>query len=152
MTKPTITKTWLVGLVVVLAGGAIGAIATGVWLAHVINVTGNGANYVPDNFFWTTVAFWSASGIVAVAGILVQVAAWIGAVVNTHRLADKTWFNLLLWVGAIGILTSPIFGVGAMAWWGVTIAYLIGGPDGIAVQQLQTAMPAAPPTKLAPTS
>ncbi len=31
MTKPTITKTWLVGLIVVLAGGAIAATATGVW-------------------------------------------------------------------------------------------------------------------------
>jgi hypothetical protein len=151
MTKPTIIKTWLVGLVVVLAGAAIGAIATGVWLAHVVSVTGSGSSYVPDNFFWTTVAFWWGSGIVAVAGILVQVAAWIGAVVNTHRLEDKTWFNLLLWVGMIGILTSPAFGVGAMAWWGVTIAYLIAGPDGMAVEHLQTATPAAPPTKLAPT-
>jgi hypothetical protein len=152
MTKPTITKTWLVGLAVVLAGSFVAGIATVVWLAHVINVTGNGANYVPDNLFWTTVAFWWGTGVVVVAGILVQMAAWIGAVVNSHRLVDKTWFNLLLWIGAIGILTSPLFGLGAMVWWGVTIAYMIAAPDGMTVQQLPTATPVASPTKLAPTS
>ncbi len=96
--------------------------------------------------------FWWAGGIVAGAGILVQMAAWIGAVVNTHRLTDKTWFNLLLWIGIIGILTSPLFGIGAMAWWGVTIAYLVAGPDGMVTPQPLTATPAAPPTTLAPTA
>jgi hypothetical protein len=38
------------------------------------------------------------------------------------------WCNLLLWVGLVGLVTSPIV-VGGLLWWGLLLAYLIGGPD-----------------------
>ena len=152
MSKPMIAKTWLAGWVVVLAAGAVAGTATLVWLAHVMSVTGNGSSYQPDSSFWTAVGFWWGGGLAAIGGILIQVAAWIGAMMNTQRLADKAWFNVLLWVGIVGLLTSPIFGLGALIWSGVMIAYLIAGPDGMAVQPVPTTTPAAPPTKLAPTA
>lgn len=152
MTKPTIIKTWLAGLVVMLVGGAIAGIATLVWLTHVSSVTQNGAPYVADSSFWTAVGFWWTGGIVAIVGVVIQVAAWIGAVLNTHRLPDLTWFNLLLWVGIVGMVTSPLFGVGAVVWGGVMIAYMIAGPDATSAQSAPTATPAAPPSTLAPTS
>jgi hypothetical protein len=152
MSKPMITKTWLAGWVVVLAAEVVTGIATVVWLAHVVSVTGNEYSYQADSSFWTTVGFWWVGGLAAIGGILIQVSAWIGALMNTQRLADKTWFNVLLWIGMVGLLTSPIFGLGALMWTGVMIAYLLAGPDGMAVQPVPTTMPAALPTKLAPTA
>jgi hypothetical protein len=150
MAKPTITKTWLAGLIAILVGAAIAGTATLVWLAHVASVTQNGAAYVADGFFWTTVGFWWAGGIVATAGVVGQVAAWIGALVNTGRFADKTWFHVLLWFGIVGIVTSPLFGLGALAWMGVMITYMIAGPDATTAAPIATL--AGPPTTVAVTS
>jgi hypothetical protein len=152
MAKRTIIKVWLAGLLVICAGAVVSGVSLAVWLAHVVNVTSNGSNYVPDTFFWSAMAFIWAGGIIAVGGVVAQVVAWIGALMNTQRLADKMWFNALLWVGIVGLVTSPLFGLGALIWWGVTIAYLIGGPDATAAQQPRTATSVAPPTTLAPTS
>jgi hypothetical protein len=152
MKKPTIATMWLVGLAVILVGGAVASIATVMWLAHVVNVTADGSTYQPDSFFWTTVAFWWTAAIVAAAGIAIQVAAWVGAVMNTQRLADKAWFHALLWFGIAGIATSPIFGLGALLWWGVTIAYMIAGPDAVLGPSLSARSLASTPTTLAPTS
>jgi hypothetical protein len=44
--------------------------------------------------------------------------AWIGALLNTAQLDDKTWFVVLLLLGLFS------FGLLAM------IAYVIAGPDG----------------------
>jgi hypothetical protein len=153
MEKQTITKTWLAGLLVILVGGVVSGVSTGVWLAHVVNITaGHHSNYVPDNFFWTSMAFIGLGGIIAAGGLIVQLAAWIGAVLNSHRLANKTWFNVVLWLGIVGLATSPLFGLGGLLWWGVTAAYLIWGPDGTAPQRPQTATPVALPTTLVATS
>jgi len=46
--------------------------------------------------------------------------SWIGALLNTSRLASRTWFLVLLLLG--------IFNLGILA----MIAYLIAGPDGTA--------------------
>lgn len=149
MAKPTITKTWLAGLVVILVGAAIAGVATLVWLAHVVSVTQNGADYVADGFFWTTVGFWWTGGLVATAGVILQVAAWIGAMLNTYRFAAKAWFHVLLWFGIVGILTSPLFGLGAVAWMGAMITYMIAGPDSTTVQRAPIATPAGAPTAAA---
>jgi hypothetical protein len=55
----------------------------------------------------------------------------------------KMWFKGIIWVGIVRIVTSSLFGLGGLIWWGVTVAYLIGGSDGMAVQQPWTAMSAA---------
>ena len=45
-----------------------------------------------------------------------------------------------------------VYGVGILLWWGVMIAYLGNGPDGMAVEpKLLTATPSEPPKTLAPT-
>jgi hypothetical protein len=151
MKKRTIAVTWLVGLALVLVGGIVAVVATAAWLAHVTSVTADGSAYQADSFFWTTVVVWWSAGIVATAGILTQLVAWVGSVMNTHRFADKTWFNVLLWVGILGIVTSPLFGLGAVIWYAVTIAYMVGGPDSTAPQP-SVATPTAPPARLAATS
>jgi len=58
-------------------------------------------------------------GVLAVlGGALGQFVAWIGAVLDTSRLDDKTWFIVLL---VLGLLS---FGFIAM------LVYLVAGPDG----------------------
>ena len=58
-------------------------------------------------------------GILAmIGGGFAQLVSWVGAVLNTARLEDKTWFVVLLLLGLVS------FGFVAM------IAYVIAGPDG----------------------
>jgi len=60
------------------------------------------------------------------AGPLAQFIAWIGAVLNTSRLDDKTWFIVLLVLGLFS------FGFIAM------LVYLFAGPDGTRESAKQT--------------
>jgi hypothetical protein len=66
-------------------------------------------------------------------------------------LEDRRWFNALLWGGIVGIVTMPLFGLGALIWGNVMIAYLVGGPDGMAGEPPEVATPAVPPKTLVPT-
>jgi hypothetical protein len=86
------------------------------------------------------------------AGGTALTAAWWGAIFNTHELADKTWFNVLLWSGIISVVTAPLFGVGAVIGFGVLIAYVLAGPDGLASQQPPLSNPAVPPSTVAAAS
>ena len=135
-----------------MAVGGILILASSLALAaHVVNVTAGGSSrYVPDNFLWTAVTVMILGGIVSGGGAVAQLVAWIGAVFNTNRLADKKWFNLVLWIGIVGIVTSPLHGVGVLIQWIVMICYLIAGPDGMAVQPPQRATPTEPPKTLVP--
>lgn len=150
MTKSTITRTWIAGLVVLAAGLVVGGISVGLMLAYGGTFTaapsGNGYDFVPrtDSFFWTTVGFMVLGFTAAAVGGIVQLAAWIGALINTNRVADKTWFGVLLIGGLLGLVFAPI-GFAAM------VAYLVAGPDGMLVQQ-QPATPGTPHATLAPTT
>ena len=155
MTKRTITITWLVGIGVMIGGGLL-ALFTGLALAsHIGAYTNNfqpGVTYVPDSTFWGLVSFVILGGIAVLGGIVAQFVAWIGAVINTNRLVDRTWFNVLLWCGVAGIVLNFVGGFGALLGWGLMIVYLIGGPDGMAVEPMMLRPTAPePPRTLAPT-
>ena len=66
-----------------------------------------------------------------VAGGIGQFVAWIGAVVNTSRLDDKTWFVVLL---VLGLLS---FGFIAM------LVYVLAGPGGTAPPKEASALSSA---------
>jgi hypothetical protein len=144
MTKATIVKLWLAGLAVLIAGLAVAGISLGLMLAYggsyVAAPTGNGYEFVPrlDGFFWGTVGFMIVGGVIAAVGATAQLAAWIGAMVNTYPLADKTWFVILLAGGLIGLS----FGLLHL---GVMIAYIVAGPDEAALRR-----PAIPTTEPQP--
>lgn len=155
MTKSAITKTWIAGVIVLAAGLLVGGVSLGLMLAYGGHFTpaasGNGYDFIPttDGFFWTMVGLMIAGFTVAAAGGIVQLVAWVGALVNTYPIQDKTWFVVLLAGGLIGLAF-------ALVGFAVMVAYIIAGPDGIAVaRQPLPAMPAQepwrPPT-LAPTS
>jgi hypothetical protein len=151
MKKSTVTRTWIAGLVVLALGFVIAAISIGAMLAYGGTfsqaASGNGYDFVPtyDSFFWTTIALMIAGGVAAAIGGLVQLVAWIGALVNTYQIQDKTWFAVLLAGGVLG-LAFGLLGFAAM------VAYLIAGPDGMAVQQPQSPAPASRPSALASAS
>jgi hypothetical protein len=155
MTKRTITIWWLIGTGVLIVGGLLALFSSLALASHIGISTNNfqpGATYVPDSYFWTLVSCIILGGIAVLGGIVVQFVAWIGAVINTNRLMDKTWFNVLLWGGIVGIVLGTLFGLGALLWWGLMIAFLVGGPDGTAVEpMLLRATPPEPPKMLAPT-
>src|SRR5690349_8524206 len=114
MTKSTITRTWVAGLAILAAGLVIGGISIGLMLAYGGTFTaarnGDGYDFVPStgSFFWTTVGFTVLGFTAAAVGGIVQLAAWVGAMINTNRIADKTWFSVLLIGGLLGLVFAPI--------------------------------------------
>jgi hypothetical protein len=68
-----------------------------------------------------------------------------GALVNTYRLQDKTWFAVLLAGGLLG-LAFGLLGFAAM------VAYLVAGPDGMSAGQPRNLALASRPSSLAPTA
>lgn len=133
MTKSLVTKTFIGSLIAIVAGvflvaiGFLIALASGTFVMEGPDVTGfQLSSSTPAAF---AVAFLGIVGIIA--GGIGQFVAWIGAVINTSRLDDKTWFVVLL---VLGLLS---FGFIAM------LVYLLAGPDGTAPEtQRSTGAPA----------
>jgi hypothetical protein len=124
-----VTRVFLGSVVAVIAGAilAFGAVwvayANGVFVMDGPDVIG--VQVTP--MAWTIVGVGVVAGLAIIAGLIGGLVAWIGALLNTAQLVDKTWFIVILVLGLFS------FGVVAM------IAYVIAGPDGNA----QTATPAA---------
>ena len=120
MSKPTITKLFLGSLGAIIAGilfiliTATAVLATGTWVVNGTEVTDFHLSPTATSTFW----FAAFGGILVVIGAIGQFVAWIGAVVNTSRLPDKTWFIVLLVLGLLSV------GFIAM------LVYVIAGPDG----------------------
>ena len=155
MTKRNITIWWLTGIGVMIVGGLL-TIFTGLGLAsHIGAFTANFqySKYVPDGTFWALVSFIVLGSVAVLGGMVVQIVAWIGAVINTHRLADTTWYNVLLWCGVAAIALTLLTNlVGALFGWVLMIVYLVGGPDSMAREpRLLQPLPTEPPRTLMPT-
>lgn len=128
MSKSTVTGIFLGSVVAVIAGAVLALAA--VWIAFA-----NGA-FVMDGpdvigvqstpVAWTIVGLGLLAVIAMLAGCVGGLVSWIGALLNTSRLEDKTWFVLLLVLGLFS------FGLIAM------IAYVIAGPDGAQAATRQT--------------
>ena len=151
MTKSTITRTWLAGLVALAFGLVVAGISIGLMLGYggTFTHTGpaNSYQFVPsfDSFFWTTVGVTIVGGSIVALGGIVQLVAWIGALVNTYKLQDKVWFVILL-AGGVLSLAFGLLGFASM------VAYLVAGPDGTAVRQPQVTAPAPHSSALMPTA
>ena len=120
MSKPTIVRIFLGSIGAIVAGvlfilvTATAVLATGTWVVNGSEVTDFHLSPTAMSTFW----FAMVGGILVVAGAIGQFVAWIGAVVNTSRLPDKTWFVVLLVLGLLSV------GFIAM------LVYVIAGPDG----------------------
>jgi hypothetical protein len=120
MSKSTVTKLFVGSLIAIVGGlvllitGGLLAFANGGFVVSGPDVTG-----VNWSAFTASMIGLAIVGIVAtIGGAIGQFVAWIGAVLNTSRLEDKTWFIVLL---VLGLLS---FGFIAM------LVYVLAGPDG----------------------
>ena len=120
MSKVTVTRVFLGSVMAVIVGAVLAFAA--VWIAYA-----NGAFVMsgPDvigvqstPYAWTIVGLGVVAALAMIAGFIAGLVSWIGALLNTAQLEDKTWFIVLL---VLGLLS---FGLVAM------VAYVIAGPDG----------------------
>jgi hypothetical protein len=120
MSKATVTRFFIGGTLAVLAG-AILAVAT-VWVAvanDVFVMDGPdivGLNGSPLGVALVGLGILGAATVLA--GFIAGLVSWIGALLNTARIAHKAWF--------VALLLSGIFSLGFVA----MIAYIVAGPDG----------------------
>jgi hypothetical protein len=120
MTKSTVTRLFVGSVISVIAGLILGFVAVLVALGS-DSLVMRGPDVVgiePTVLAWSMVGFFVLAGMAVIGGAIGGLVSWVGALLNTAELADKTWFVLLL---VLGILS---FGLVAM------IAYVIAGPDG----------------------
>lgn len=128
MTKSQITKAWVGGLVTFAAGIILALVGVFVMLAFggTFSQVGSTSNYTftPDlnGTFWTGICVIVVGGLIALAGGIVQLGAWVAALVNSYGLADRTWFVVLLVGGLLSFVLAPI-GFAAM------LAYVIAAPE-----------------------
>jgi hypothetical protein len=131
MTKSTVVKLFWGSLIGLFAGLVLMVVSCALAISkHIFIMSG------PDVTGIKTGALsWTLLGLMALALLLLLFAAvahfvaWIGAVLNTAQLPDKTWFVVLLVVGLLGLVFIA------------TVAYVIAGPDGVKAKEEATALP-----------
>lgn len=134
MTKPTITRLFVGSIAAFVAAIVLGifacawAFANGVFQLDGPDVTGITGGAAA----WWTIGMIVIAGLAVVGSAIGGLVAWIGALLNTARLEDKTWFILLLVLGLFS------FGLIAM------ILYVLAGPDGTLPQAPRDTRPIQP--------
>jgi hypothetical protein len=120
VSKATVTKLFIGGIVAFVAGLLVAFLAVwGAFAGGVLQVNGSdvvGISATP--FTWLMIGLMIAGGLAMIGGGIAGLVSWIGALLNTAELEDKTWFLLVLLLG--------IFNFGFIA----MIVYVIAGPDG----------------------
>ena len=133
MTKSTIVKLFwgsLIGLVAgfILMGITFAlAISNDIFIMSGPDVTGVKSGALA----WTLLGLMGLAVLLLLFAAVTHFAAWIGAVLNTALLPDKTWFVVLLVVGLLGLVFIA------------TVAYVIAGPDGVKAKEEASALPQA---------
>jgi hypothetical protein len=118
MSKSAITTIFVGGALAFIAGlvlavgGLIAALASGL-----VHIGGPSVVQIDGTVAWSMVGPVVIGLLAMAGGSLAGLIAWVGALVNTYQLEDKTWFVILLGLGLLS------FGVLAM------IAYAVAGPD-----------------------
>jgi hypothetical protein len=135
MSKSTVTRLFfgaiaalVVGLIVALAT-VVAAIAGGVVALGGPNVVTFDGQVFAESLPWLVLA-----AVLVAGGTLAAVGSWIGALLNTWQLGDKTWFVVLLVLG--------LFSFG----WVAMTAYVVAGPDATATRVARSGVPTASAT------
>ena len=125
MTKSLIVKLFWGSLIGLVAGlvlvGVAGALAIGndIFVMSGPDVTGVKSGVLT----WTLLGLLVLAILISLFAAVAQFVAWIGAVLNTAQLPDKTWFVVLLVVGVLGLAFIA------------TLAYVIAGPDALKAKE-----------------
>lgn len=131
MTKTLIVKLFwgsliglVAGLVLVGATGVV-AISNDIFVMSGPDVTGINSGLLS----WTLLGLLVLALLILLFAAVAHFVAWIGAVLNTAQLPDKTWCVVLLVVGLLGLVFVA------------TAAYVIAGPDGLKSKEEASALP-----------
>ena len=118
MSKSTVTRLFF-GAILLLAVSIVVALATLVaaMAGGVVAIGGPNVATVDGEVFAGSLPWLLIAALVFAGGAIAALASWIGALLNTWQLEDKTWFVALL---VLGLLS---FG------WVAMVAYVIAGPD-----------------------
>ena len=129
MSKATVTWLFAAGVLAMIAGVVLWLIAAFVALGGGVFTFGGPAvvTFNGGPSAWLLVALGILGFLAFTGGAIAGLVAWIGALLNTIKLEDKTWFILLLVLGLFS------FGFVAM------VVYVFVGPDGT---KGETALPA----------
>jgi hypothetical protein len=133
MTKSLIVKLFWGSLIGLVAGLVLMAVSCGLAISNDIFIM-NGPDVTgikSSALSWTLLGLMGLSMVVLLFAAVTHFVAWIGAVLNTANLPDKTWFVVLLVVGLLGFVFIA------------TIAYVIAGPDGLKAKEQAPAQPQA---------
>ena len=134
MSKASVSKLFIGGVVAVIAGAIVAIAAIWVAIANDVFVM-KGVDIVAIRgsvLAWSTLGLALLGGLVLLAGVIVGFVSWIGALLTTAQLERKRWF--------VGLLLLGIFNFGFIG----MIAYLLAGPDGRggSTRRPQVAVPA----------
>ena len=131
MAKSLITRLFVGSIVAVVAGFVLGLLAVIVaYNGGAFVMTGSDVSGIHSTPFAVSMVVLALAGIVAIiGGAITGLVSWIGALINTAGLDDKTWFVLVLVLG--------LFSMGFIA----MIAYVIAGPDGTRSEVRRAAQP-----------
>lgn len=118
MSKSTITRLFIGAVLAVAVGLIVALAAVVVALAGgVVTIGGPSVVTVNGGAFAGTLPWLLIAALAVGAGAIAAIASWIGALLNTVQLEDKTWFVALLVLGLVSL------------GWVAMAAYVIGGPD-----------------------
>ena len=121
MSKPAISRLFKVAVALVVTGAVSG---TAVWIWALANgaIALGGPQFVTFNpaTVGGAIVALSLASLITGAGSVAAVIAWGGALLNTSRLEDKSWFIALLGLGLVSL------------GWVAMIAYILKGPDSAA--------------------
>lgn len=130
VTKSVVVKLFwgsLIGLVagLVLVGlTSVLAMSNDIFVMNGPDVTGIRSSVLS----WTLLGLLGLAILILLLAAAAHFVAWIGAVLNTVHLPDKTWFVVLLVVGLLGLVFIA------------TAAYVIAGPDGLKAKEEASAL------------
>lgn len=118
MSKSTVTRLFIGAIVAVAVGAVVGVIALVAALAGgVVAIGGPNVVSIDGGAFAGTLPWLVIASLAIAGGAIAALASWVGALLNTYRLDDKTWFVVLLVLG--------LFSLG----WVAMVAYVVAGPD-----------------------
>jgi hypothetical protein len=135
MTKSMIVKLFWASLIGLVAGLVLMGITVALAISnHIFVMSGpDVAGIKSGALSWTLLGLIGLAVLLLLFAAVAHFVAWIGAVLNTAHLPDKTWCVVLLVVGLLGLVFIA------------TVAYVIAGPDGVKAKEEAKALPHGSP-------
>jgi hypothetical protein len=133
MTKSMIVKLFWGSLIGLVAGLVLMGITVALAISnHIFVMSGPDVTGIKSGALsWTLLGVMGLAVLLLLFAAVAHFVAWIGAVLNTAHLSDKTWCVVLLVVGLLGLVFIA------------TVAYVIAGPDGLKAKDEASALPPA---------